>query len=306
MPIAFFLLLLLLRPFTAPAGPLMAGQPDSRGSAPIARKSGTLTGRMLLKSGEPLAGGKVNLFRHGAGPAPARNRYWRTPDVAAVINDDGQFTVSLTEGRYYLSAVRKQTRNMIGPPGLGDFVYPDKRIDPGNELPSFQVVSGQTTNIGTIAEAVPFRKDSAAEEVITSMAGRITDREGKPVAGAIVLAFPSKNVIGKPLYVSERTKTDGTYVLKVGDGGDYYLKATTSVTEGRPVLGVNSGVYGAGEPEPVTVKLYQKRIGIDVVIRPLQSREMKKGKSDPFRAMASNLPPTAGGQPIPAGKGGPD
>jgi hypothetical protein len=261
-----------------PASAAQSGRAPLKAEAP---KSGILTGRLLQKNGEPLRDGKVHFFREGSGPVPSQILYWRTPDEIAAIGDDGRFTIKLSEGRYYISAIKKMSKDVIGPPVRGDLVYPESRKELAKDLQTFPVRSGETTDIGSIAEVVPFKKHvGEATDVITSIEGKIVNPAGKPVPGAIVFAFASKNLVGKPLYVSERTDSDGSYVLKVAKGGDYFLKSRTSLSGGKPNLGELSGFYGSGSPKPVTVKTGEKVEGILIATKPLTNTEMQLGNPD--------------------------
>lgn len=227
--------------------------------------TGTMTGRFTLKNGEPLSDGKVFFFRVGSGPPPSQSSYWRTPDEIAPMDRTGTFTVGLPEGRYYIAATKKQTRDLIGPPVEGDYVYPYSRKELTDDRQIYTVTKGATTDIGTIADAVPFRKRAAASlEGATAIAGTITDPEGRPVSGAIAFAYPTPVVTGKPLYVSERTGSDGTYLLRVGEGGTYYVKIRTTLTGGQPETGEVLGTYGKDGPLPVTAVAGEVTTGIDI------------------------------------------
>ena len=247
------------------------------------KATGVLTGRILTKNGEPLVDGKVHFFREGSGPVPSQSHYWRTPDEKATIGNDGRFSVRLSEGRYYISVIRKISKDEMGPPVAGDLVYPDNRKELSKELQSFPVVNGEKTDIGTIAGVVPFKKhEREAKDSITAIEGTVTDPQGHPVSGAIVLAFPTKNLIGKPLYVSERTGSDGKYIMKVANGGEYYLKSRTSLAGGQPPQGELIGIYGTGDSAlAVKVKNGETVSGFGIRAIPFNNSNAASGRPDP-------------------------
>jgi hypothetical protein len=248
--------------------------------ATTVKSTGILTGHLLTKTGEPLAGGKVHFFREGSGPVPSQILYWRTPDEIVSIDKEGRFSIKLSEGRYFISAIKKCLKDEMGPPVAGDLVYPESRKELAKELQTFEVTGGKQTDIGTISEAVPFIKHGdEISAALTAIEGTVIDPNGKPIAGALIFGFQSKNLIGKPLYVSERTGVDGKYSLKVAKGGDYYLKSRTSLTGGKPVLGEHIGFYGTGLAKPVAVKTGEKIVGVEITAKPLSNNDIMIEKS---------------------------
>lgn len=227
--------------------------------------TGSLTGRMFTKTGEALAGGKVLLFKELSGPPPSQSRYWRIPDETANIDITGSFKIKLTEGRYYISAMKRTSKDKIGPPLDGDYVYSDSMKNATSKPKLFSVKKGEISDIGLIAEAVPYNsKISSTEDGITAITGTISDATGTPVSGAVVLAFPTANVIGKPLFVSQRTSSNGNYILRVSGSGTYFLKTRTTLKGGHPEEGELIGTHGNGMPAGVTLKSGETLTGIDI------------------------------------------
>lgn len=213
---------------------------------------GTLTGQLLMKGGKPMAGGTVFLFT-AAGPPPAPERYWRVPEEVMTLDSAGRFTMELPPGSYHVGGVKREKEQEIGPPRAGDHFLTSR--DEQGEPRAFTVRGGETTDIGSLGEATPF--DSAVtgkREGITGIEGTITDPTGKPVAGALAFAYPTPEMSGKPLFVSDRTGADGRYLLRVREGGRYFLKVRDLYGGGPPAEGAVMGVYGDSVPQPLTVK----------------------------------------------------
>lgn len=227
---------------------------------------GTITGKILLKSGKALSNGKVYFFKEGSGPPPLQSKYWRTPDEIVETDAEGRFTMNLAEGRYYLSAIKKMTKDLIGPPVEGDYVYPDSRTDLPQDQSMYVVTKNQKTDVGVISEAVVYKKKTTnIEKNITAIEGTVVDSVGKPVAGAIAFAFLTSKIIGKPAFVSERTGDDGKYLLKVSQGGTYFIKIRTTLKGSHPEAGEVIGVFGKDKPEALTLKTGEVLRGINIV-----------------------------------------
>ncbi len=236
--------------------------------------NGAITGQLLIKGGGPLSGGTVFLFNDAAGPPPSQEKYWRIPDYIEPIDDAGRFTVELPAGKYYLGAIKRTAGDKIGPPREGDYFYIDR--DEKGSPKAYTVGKGQKIDIGVISEAAPFSRTVVKlKDGITAIEGAVLDTAGKPIEGALVYAFLSPSMVGKPLFVSDRTGKDGKYFLRVHEGGKYYLKVRDLYGGGPPDKGSIIGSYGEESLVAVTVKRGDITKGIDIkVIRfPGRGRE---------------------------------
>jgi hypothetical protein len=237
---------------------------------------GSISGTISGKNGESLSGGKVLLFRADSGPVPSQKRYWRIPDEIVDIGSDGRFIAKVAEGRYYVAAIKRTSNESIGPPKEGDIIYPYSRKELKSEQQNYVVSKGKNTDIGVIAEAVPFKNQSAASDlIITAIEGRIVDIQGNPVPDAIAFAYTLPKFTGKALLASARTENDGNYSLRVSDEGSYYIKIRTTRQGGHPIEGEIIGVYGNDTPLAVLVKAGEIKTGINVVGKPFKKQSSK-------------------------------
>lgn len=237
--------------------------------------SGTITGKWITKAHGPMSGGQVLLFNAAVGPAPAGNRFLRIPDAGAAIDEQGKFTLEVPAGSYYLVMRKRVDAVSAGPPEEGDPQYYARTKKGKPKLLVIRV--GRVTNIGTITEAVPYRKEKTVpREGMTGIEGTVRDAQGIPVAGVRVLAYGTPEMLGRPLYASDKTGEDGRYFLSVTRQENYYLKARTHYGGGKPVEGELMGYYG-GRISPVLVAVEQGKIskGIDISVERFSS---KKGK----------------------------
>ncbi|RNC69402.1 MAG: carboxypeptidase regulatory-like domain-containing protein [Desulfuromonadales bacterium] len=234
--------------------------------------TGTITGRWITKKYGPMTGGQVLLFNTATGPPPASHKYLRLPDNGTAVDHDGKFSLEVPAGRYYLVMRKRTDPTSAGPPREGDPQF-YARLKDGTPR-EYVVKAGKTTNIGTIKEATPYRREKAVlNDGAAGIEGTVTDEQGQPVAGIRVLAFESAEMKGMPRYASTETGPDGKYVLVVtGKGGGYYLKARTRYGGGKPEEGELIGSYGpSGEPVPVVVEKGKAGRGIDIQVKGFSS-----------------------------------
>jgi hypothetical protein len=247
--------------------------------AAATNKKGVITGKIMIKDGGPLSGGQVLFYNASSGPPPLMEEYTRTPDIVRHISDDGSFNVELSPGNYYLRAVRRQSGERMGLPQAGDYFY--SGVDEKGKLRLFTIKAGKTLDVGTISESVLLTAESFPPYTITTaIEGVIADTEGKPVRDAVVVAFQSASISGKPLFVSEKTDKNGKYVLRL-TAGTYYLRARNLFASGPPEPGQIVGYYGDGVPAPITVKEGELKKGINFQVILFPGRGPFSGMAPP-------------------------
>jgi hypothetical protein len=240
---------------------------------------GFIAGQLMIKGGAPLAGGQVFFFNDASGPPPSQVRYWRVPDYMAQIDEAGRFSIELPAGKYYLGALKRMSGERIGPPADGDYFFAS--ADEKGLPKSYVVKNGETVELGVISGAVPFQKRTLMPGAeITAIEGTVFDNEGKAVEGALVLAQLIPLSAGRhPLFTSERTAKDGHYILKVHDGGNYYLRVRSMHDKGPPAAGEMIGAYGGKEPLAVAVKKGQVIKSVDITVVQFTGRGPDKEQS---------------------------
>lgn len=239
-------------------------------------QQGRLSGKWITKDKGPMSGAQVLLFNAANGPAPSSNKHLRIPDAGAAVDSKGRFSVELPAGKYYLVMRKRVNPESAGPPEEGDPQY-YARLKNGQPK-AFVVKAGKTTNIGTVAVAVPFKKEKPiSTEGLTGIEGTVTDENRAPVAGVRVLAYDSPGMMGRPLYASDKTGADGRYFLTVTGKGTYYLKVRTHYGGGKPAEGEFMGSYGKpGTPGAVAVE--KGKISKDIDIQGGKFSEKARGQ----------------------------
>src|SRR5512133_222433 len=224
--------------------------------------TGSISGRVMIREGVPMRDGLIFIFNADSGAPPSFDRYWRVPDEIAPIDGDGSFKAVLSKGRYYLGAIKRKSNEDIGPLQDGDLFLPF--YADGAPI-GYAVSSGSTTDLGMVYGAKLFSTSILKTGAgVTAITGVVRDSGGKPLENALVFAFPTPSMLGKPLFISEKTGKDGTYMLRVYEGGSYYLKIRNSYGGGAMKAGEIMGTYGQENPMAVPVKTGVTVKGIDM------------------------------------------
>jgi hypothetical protein len=182
-------------------------------------KYGSISGSITTGIDEDMPNGRVFFYDVTKGPSPYTSEYWRFQDYAVPLAGNGSFKASLPAGTYYLMAVMKAAGKKYSPPEEGDFIYPPWD---GSVPETVTVKAHEHTEIGVMYKAVPFQREWAPSGT-TGIEGTVLDADGNPAAGALVIAG-TESTEGKLRYVSDRrTGVDGKYIVRVHEGGQYYL-----------------------------------------------------------------------------------
>jgi hypothetical protein len=99
----------------------------------------------------------------------------------------------------------------------------------------------------------------------TRISGTVRDLRGRPVAGIYVSAYRDSMMISKPDYISRVTGPDGSYVVDLAEGGEYYIGARNTLG-GPAEKGDLLGKYSGDEEHRVAVKNGEKRSGVDIIV----------------------------------------
>lgn len=249
-----------------------------------------MTGILAHKDGRPLAYGFVYLFDDSAGPPPVIERYWRIPNEIFELDEHGRLDIELPAGTYYLAYIKHNDPYDVGPPKKGETIL-ISQDSKGQPVP-YQLKSGEIRDLGKLAEAIPYDPAmvSTADRQITAIEGRIVSKDGKPVAGVPVFAFTSPVAIGRPLFTSERSDSDGRFLLRVDKGGIYHLKVRGHYGGGQP--GHDSVLDGEKGEALAAVEVETGQIVKGVLYKELTQRGPKSKRKllDGSRVLPENGP----------------
>lgn len=259
---------------------------------------GTVTGRVQLSEKQESISGGVYLFDTNSGPAPDPLRYLRVPELIDMLRPDGSFSIAAPPGVYYLGLIVRRTNGPeLGPPRTGDMVIVSRDME--QKAVKYAVAVGKTLDAGTLSQAHEYRPAPPAfddpMDLATGIAGKVLDTDKKPVGVVVVLAYPNIEMTGIPVYVSEKSMPDGSYLLRTGGAGTFYLRVRAEYGGGPMVEGELIGVYGGETPTPVKVKEHMVTRNTDITVKKLppvgpERRAVMEGASGKQKASAPDKP----------------
>lgn len=123
-------------------------------------------------------------------------------------------------------------------------------LDEQGAAKRYSLPAGEKLDIGTVSGAQPFVTESQGA-FTTIVEGTVVAENGKPIEGIQVYAFVSPDATGEALFVSSRSCELGRILLKMNQGGTYYLRAgKASVAESAAVAPVP---YSTRKDAPTSV-----------------------------------------------------
>ncbi len=180
--------------------------------------------------------------------------------IAGPTDDQGMFELDLPAGTYYLLARQRNSGAAMGPLQAGDFIG----YYPGNPL---VLKEGAVARLALPMLEVPEKVERLADQLFgqTSIHGRVLDKKKQPVAGLRVMLYDDPQMLNRPLYVSQPTGKDGSFVLSFPRGGTYYLVARSELG-GAPAPGELYGTYDKRPDRAVIVKEGQALKGVEILV----------------------------------------
>jgi hypothetical protein len=202
---------------------------------------GTLKGTVYVKD-KVYAKAIVSFFDKTNGPPPVVGSARRVPDAVDRSNAQGEFSLKLLPGTYYMGVMFREPSKGMGPPRSGE-EYFFIESEPGS-LREFTVETKKSTEAGRVNGSPP----GAFHEFknFITISGKITGEDGKPLAGALVTLKTSMDA-PRPRYISGGSAADGTFSIKVPPG-KYFAVGRESVEGGKPGIGASIGSYGKTAP----------------------------------------------------------
>lgn len=217
----------------------------------------------LTYEGEPLRDAYVFAYR-----SIKTNLLGPADFASGPSGPDGSYGVDLVRGSYYLVARKWMSGDSSGPLTLGDLY----RVHPSNPVTvddgSFRIVD---LDLVKMRDPMLFQDRSRAGSG-TGVRGTIVDDRGEPVPWVFAMAYSTSDMKRIPDHTSSMTEADGTFVIDLPGGGQYWLAARKNLRE-RPVDGEPYGLYLGTEDhsvqvpegefvEGITIKLGEYRKGI--------------------------------------------
>lgn len=209
----------------------------------------------LTYNGEPLEGAVVTVYT-------GLNTQLKGMGLGMTAPTDvqGTFEAEMQPGTYYLVARKRSSGGFMGPLSDGDFFG----YYAANPL---TIKEGELGRVAIAMLEVPTKVSRLADNLFgqTSISGKVVDTEGAPVAGIRVLLYGDPLMLSRPLYVSQPSAADGSFILSFPHGGSYFL-AARNVLGGPPVPGQLYGRYLGSRDGSVAVRTGQKLSGIELLV----------------------------------------
>lgn len=204
----------------------------------LREQMGNLSGQLFVED-KPLAKGIIALFPVQRGLPPISTDMRSIPEYLGRTNAEGEFSVDLLPGSYYLGMIQRENNNTPGPPQPGEpFFFAS---EPSGALRQFTVAFQEKVAAGRINGAKPETfKEVSSTFTIT---GAVVDDQGQPFPEVLVFAKAEMSQ-SRPDFISERTGKDGLFTLRVPAGRTFYLFARPSIGFRKPAPGEAMGVYG--------------------------------------------------------------
>lgn len=217
------------------AGCVAADRAVDVAAAPIPPVTTGITGKVTDRAGVPARGAFVYAYRSPRGGlrGPA--------DFEAAVAADGRYLLDVVEGSYHLVARQRPDGGDAGPPRPGDaWALPAKN--------PVVVAAGQTTPVDFVLQTVTqpmLMREGTLTSGDTGFTGVLVDANGRPLAGAFVIAYPDTDFRHIPAATSPAVGDDGRFTLYVERAGQWCLAARIR-TRGQPVAGEPYGTLGEG------------------------------------------------------------
>lgn len=171
-----------------------------------------------------------------------RNSLRGPADYAARVDADGSYLLELPAGRYYLICRWRASGSTSGPPRSGDAMA----LPAGNPVTIAGGVRHRVDfSLQTVGQQQSLRQGSLTSGD-TGIRGRLIDAEGRPVAGAFVLAYSSPDYRRSPDWTSLPADDSGQFLLYLPGAGRYCLAARTG-SRSQPREGEPYGRLGDGD-----------------------------------------------------------
>lgn len=210
---------------------------------------------VISDNGQPVAGAVVMVY-----PDLSSQLKGMGLGMSAPTSEDGVFEIPASAGNYYLVVRVRKNGMMAGPLRAGDlFGYlPDNPV---------AITENKTANVHIPLITVPEKVERYATSLFgnTTISGRILDASGQPVAGLLALLYDDPMMLNRPLYVSQPTGSDGSFVISFPKGGIYYLAARDELG-GTPAPGELYGRYQGSADHSVRIRTGKALKGIEIKV----------------------------------------
>lgn len=216
-----------------------------------------IKGRVLVEGKDSAAGVYVYAY-----DSPNNDMRVPTRMISDPTAQDGSYTLGLAPGTYHVIARKRVSGSPRGYLSKGDF----EGEYAGNPV---TVKPGEFATVDLSVAALPGKFLLAPYANLKGdmgITGKVLKEDGKPVAGAYVMAYTRKDRMGRPAFLSKPTNQDGEYAIYPTRPGTYYVAARTDYGD-LPKKGEPYGTYDKDPEHKIEVKEKTVLTGIDVTMK---------------------------------------
>ncbi len=136
------------------------------------------------------------------------------PYLYALTDDKGYFSVDISEGSYYL-VFRKRYGSQFGPPSSGDLIgfFPIMPL----------IIKKGGYKITAHAFKIPEKRDLSENRNLFKIKGRVLLKDGRAATDYYVGLYDNRELLGKPIFVSNPSDSNGEFTIFVKESGEYYV-----------------------------------------------------------------------------------
>jgi len=185
-----------------------------------------------------------------------------TKFISAPCSEDGSYVLHLSSGNWYIVARKRTSGDPKGYLVKGDYEGKYTANPLTVRQGSFTPADIQISRLAGNFLLAPYIAEGGM-----GISGRVTDENGKPAAGAFVLVYEDREMIGLPAFMSRATDKNGEYKVGLAKPGTYFVAARIKYG-GIPKKGEPYGTYDKDAEHRVVVNEKENLTGIDVRLTP--------------------------------------
>lgn len=223
----------------------VAAVAETNRMAPVPGANGLISGRIMIDGTVPMPGGIAAFFDTRSEYPPKFGNLRRIPDHVARVGPDGDFTVELPAGNYFLGVIVRNDPGATGPPGHEEQGF--AAVDGEGRRKIFATAGGgAAVDLGDIH--VSTAKDDWKFTDYVTVRGTLVDKNGQPFAKGAWILVRQNPAARRPNFISEKIQGNGQFELHLPPGRPYYLVAKDVPGMGRPLPGRHVGAYTGADP----------------------------------------------------------
>ncbi|MEW6088103.1 MAG: hypothetical protein AB1498_07340 [bacterium] len=205
-------------------------------------------------SGNPMQGSRLYIYLNN-------NADFRGPadHISDMTDDNGVAEINLRPGRYFIIARKRAKEEDVGPLKEGDF---SGRFDKNpvelklKDIVKIEILMGKIEGKMLLSPLSP--------NTSIFIEGVLKDERGGPVQGGYAMVYRSKEINGRPDYMSKPSDNEGRFKVNIAETGRFFIIGRIKYG-GPPKL---EELYGNYNEEGIEIKIDDKIKDIEIILKP--------------------------------------